>query len=141
MHGVGEVKLEEYGPAFVSVIKEYVEANNVDVPTGAELPALAPRGGGVNRNGDSSSGPLSGTHEATREMLAQGLSIDQIANERGLARNTVIGHMERITYQGFRLDLTHVAPRAWKIGHYRRSVPGVGERHARACERAAWGRV
>ena len=61
-------------------------------------------------------GPLSGTHETTREMLAQGLSIDQIANERGLARNTVIGHMERITYQGFRLDLTHVAPEPGRLG-------------------------
>ena len=116
MHGVGEVKLEEYGPEFVSVIKEYVEANDVEVPTGVELPALAPRGGGVNRNGDSSGGPLSGTHEATREMLAQGLSIDQIANERGLAKNTVIGHMERIAYQGIRLDITHVTSEPERLG-------------------------
>ena len=71
---------------------------------------------GVNRNGDSSGGPLSGTHEATREMLAQGLSIDQIANERGLAKNTVIGHMERIAYQGVRLDLTHVPPEPERLG-------------------------
>ena len=110
MHGVGEVKLEEYGPEFVSAIREYVEANNVEVQTGAELLALAPRSGGVNRNGDSCGGALSGTHETTREMLAQRLSIDQIANERGLAKNTVIGHMERIAYRGIRLDLSHVAP-------------------------------
>ena len=116
MHGVGEVKLEEYGPVFVSAIREYVEVNNVEVPTGAELLAVAPRSGGVNRNGDSRGGPISGTHETTREMLAQGLSIDQIANERGLARNTVIGHMERITYQGFRLDLTHVTPEPERLG-------------------------
>ena len=116
MHGVGEVKLEEYGPVFVSAIRENVEVNNVEVPTGAELLAVAPRSGGVNRNGDSRGGPISGTHETTREMLAQGLSIDQIANERGLARNTVIGHMERITYQGFRLDLTHVTPEPARLG-------------------------
>ena len=116
MHGVGEVKLQEYGPEFVSVIKEYVEANNVEVPTGVELPALAPRSRGANRNGDSRDGALSGTHETTREMLAQGLSIDQIANERGLAKNTVIGHMERIAYQGIQLDLTRVTPEPERLG-------------------------
>ena len=115
MHGVGEVKLEEYGPEFVSAIREYVEANNVEVQTGAELLALAPRSGRENRNGDSRGGSLSGTHETTREMLAQGLSIEQIANERGLAKNTVIGHMERIANQGIRLDLNNVAPKPERL--------------------------
>ena len=44
MHGVGEVKLEEYGPEFVSAIREYVEENNVEVPTGVELPGTGASG-------------------------------------------------------------------------------------------------
>ena len=115
MHGVGEVKLQEYGPEFVGIIRGYVEANDVEVPSGAELLARTPRSGSVGRNGNSKDEGLSGTHEATREMLEQGLSIDQIANERGLARNTVIGHMERIVYQGFRVEVGHVSPEAERL--------------------------
>ena len=110
MHGVGEVKLREYGPEFVTLVSEYVEANNIEVSSSGTLMNYPRVLSTAERRGNSEDGSLSATHETTREMLAEGMSIDRIAQERGLARNTVIGHMERITAQGVDLELEHLAP-------------------------------
>ena len=106
VHGVGEAKLDEYGPEFVEVIRAYAEANDVEAPVGPVPPLRAEK----TRNGPSSNGVLSGTHEKTREMIEEGLTLDEIAEGRGLARNTVIGHLERIARQGIKLDLVRLLP-------------------------------
>ena len=43
-------------------------------------------------------------------MLAQGLTVAQIARQRNLAETTVIGHMERLASQGELLKLDHLLP-------------------------------
>ena len=110
MHGVGEVKLQEYGPEFVTLVSEYVEAHDIDVPSSGALTNYPRVLSTTGRRGNSEDGSLSATHESTRAMLEQGMTIDQIAQERGLSKNTIIGHMERITAQGVDLELEHFAP-------------------------------
>ena len=50
------------------------------------------------------------TFETTKELLAQGLTVSQIAEHRGLAATTILGQLERISDQGEILDLTHLLP-------------------------------
>ena len=50
------------------------------------------------------------TYETTKELLSQGLSIGEIAQQRGLAETTIVGHLERVSQQGETLDLGHILP-------------------------------
>ena len=115
IHGVGEAKLDEYGPEFVEVIRGYVEANKIEVPTGNSLPLLMHDGRQINRGADDGGRPLGRTYERTREMLEQGMSLDEIAQERGLAKSTVIGHMERIVGNGIAVEVSHLLPKTSKM--------------------------
>ena len=108
--GVGQAKLQQYGADFLRVICAYAEANgisavNYDALVG-ERPAPDPqaRARGQKERGQGA------TFETTRELLAQGLTISQITEQRGLAATTIIGHLERISEQGEILDLTHLPP-------------------------------
>ena len=48
-------------------------------------------------------------------MLSRGLSISQIARQRGLTETTIVGHLERMTDQGVVLDLEHLLPSAERL--------------------------
>ena len=93
------------GRDFVEVIRGYVEANGIDVPAG---PVPLFRGEGP-QSGPSRDGVLSNTYERTREMVEEGMTLDEIAERRGLARNTIISHLERIVAVGIDMDLKHLA--------------------------------
>ena len=108
--GVGQAKLQQYGADFLQVICAYAEANGIpavtyDAPAG-ERPAPDPqeRERGHRQRGRGA------TLETTKELLAQGLTVSQIAEQRGLAATTILGHLERISDQGEILDLTHLLP-------------------------------
>ena len=106
IHGVGEAKLDEYGPEFVEVIRGYVEANGVEAPAGpVPLFQARKRQSGTSRDGVSSS-----TYEKTREMIEEGLTLEEIAKGRGLARNTVVSHLENIVRRGVKVDLARMLP-------------------------------
>ena len=90
--------IPEYGQSYQLLDGEYVED------------------GAANRNEDTSGGSISTTHEKTRTMLEQGLSLDEIANERGLAKSTVMSHIERIAARGVAVSVRHIAPKSERLG-------------------------
>ena len=106
IHGVGRVKLEEYGPTFMKTIRDYVEANNIILHRTRRHTE-----GNLGRGTVNDSNALSPTYEKTKELLEQGLSLDEVAEMRGLARTTIIGHIERIDARGFFVDVSYMAPR------------------------------
>ena len=79
IHGVGRLKLQEYGSKFTSVIRDYVRANNITIDRGANH-----RRTGNNLRRDAYRNQLSPTHEMTRQMLEEGHSLDEIASKREL---------------------------------------------------------
>ncbi len=102
--GVGEVKLEQYGPRFLEVIRSYAEANDRPERTSVVQRSV----GGQERERRQ---PRRGnTYDITREMLSQGLSISQIARQRGMVETTIIGHIERMADRGVALELGHLLP-------------------------------
>ncbi len=113
--GVGEVKLEQYGREFLEVIRRYAEVNNLPDRTESAPIRQQPgeRAGGRER--ERRERRLGDTYDTTRELLSQGLSISQIAQQRGLSETTICGHLERIADQGVVLDVEHLLPAPEKL--------------------------
>ncbi len=75
INGVGEMKLERYGAAFLAVIRDY------------PLPEI------LNNN-------FSDTINETLSMYQDGLSIEQIAEKRELTLSTIYGHLADVIEAG-----------------------------------------
>ena len=58
--------------------------------------------------------------------MEQRLSISQIAQRRSLAKTTIIGHLERMAWQGLILDLEHLLPSAEKLDNIREAFNVCG---------------
>ena len=103
--GVGAVKLEQYGPDFLAVIRAYAESNGLPLKQQSNAPDRPVQPGRPERR-------LGATYDETRELLSRKLSIVEIAEQRGIEETTVIGHIERLAAQEETLDLAHLLPDA-----------------------------
>ena len=125
IHGVGEAKLAQYGPDFLTVIRNFAKANGLPVRTEPEPgPAQSPTADGdVGRER-----PVrrAATANETLSLMSQNLSVGQIAQQRGLAETTIIGHLERLAAQGAVLDLEHLIPSAEKLSQIEEAFDAVG---------------
>ncbi len=98
--GVGAVKLEELGDTFLSVIVDFARSNGLEEK---EAP--------VRRRKDSSRVKAAGsTYDQTKQLLQQGMTVDEVAQQRGLAESTIAGHIERLIQAGEQLDLSSYLP-------------------------------
>ena len=107
VRGVGTAKLQSYGQQFIDVIRAYASAHGLPeriAHGGNQIPTETRK----NNRAEPQWHGRSSTYDATKELLAQGLSVAEIARERGLAETTVIAHLERIADLGETLDLAHV---------------------------------
>ena len=91
IEGVGLNKLVKYGNVFIEAISDYVSKNNIDVPD------LAPTKKVKALKQD--------TKLVSYEMFSNGMSIEDIVNERGLTRITIEGHLIDCFEKGMDLNL------------------------------------
>ncbi len=84
LSGVGQRKLESYGQAFMDVILQYAPASESDVeqPMKQRMPIV------------------SDTVLATWELLKEGLSPEQVAAKRNLAKSTIYTHCAELVEAG-----------------------------------------
>ncbi len=98
--GVGDAKLRDFSERFLLVINEYMRANGQ--PEAVErVPVSAPKK------------KVRGISISIRESAAlanQGLSFEEVAEERGITETTVRNHLERFVQEGGHLDLGHLMP-------------------------------
>jgi ATP-dependent DNA helicase RecQ len=92
--GIGEIKLQKYGAAFIREIVNYCEKNNltsrIDLKTSKrERKARTKR----NVNGQN-------TYEVSLEMFLSGMNISEIAQKREMTKNTVENHLARFIASG-----------------------------------------
>ena len=113
IHGVGDVKLEQYGPEFLEVIRGYSEVNGLPDRTGVSVKRQQP--GEISGERKWPESRRGATYDETKSLLEQRLSVSQIAQQRGLAETTIIGHLERMAGEGLILDLEHLLPSAEKL--------------------------
>ena len=101
--GVGKVKIEQLGEAFLSVICGYASSNNLE--------ERAKPGRGVDELRRVKDEIAAGsTFDQTKKLLRQGLTIEEVAQRRGLAHRTISEHLERLVRSGEEIDLRPLMP-------------------------------
>ncbi len=113
IHGVGAMKLEQYGDDFLDAIRAYAMPRGLGDRTHQTALGSGRRqilGGGERRQSGGATRQAS-TYEQTRLLLAQGLTIGQAAERRGLTTMTITNHIDRLVAEGAAIDLTpHMPP-------------------------------
>jgi ATP-dependent DNA helicase RecQ len=98
--GVGDAKLRDFSERFLKVINEYMEANGQ--PESVErVPVSAPK---------KRARGISTSIRESAALVNQGLSFEDVAEERGINETTVRSHLERFIQEGGHLDLGHLMP-------------------------------
>ncbi len=98
--GVGAVKLEQLGETFLSVISEHARSHGLEE---RDIPGR--RRDRIHREYRAGS-----TFDLTKQLLKQGMTIDEVAQQRGLARSTIENHLERLIRSGEQFDLRPLMP-------------------------------
>ena len=100
--GAGEQKLKIFGNEFLQEINKYARENNLQPK---EFPSIRRRK--KERKLRSASG---GTYQITREFLEKKIPIADIAKTRGLAEDTIVSHIEKMSASGQNLDIEYLKP-------------------------------
>ncbi|MEO1507628.1 MAG: DNA helicase RecQ [Cyanobacteria bacterium J06633_23] len=95
--GVGKRKLEQYGQVFTQEIQQFCQSHN-----------LTPNTGGTASATTTTSDALTATQISTHALHQQGLSLSEIAIERGLRLGTIIEHMEKLMASDRKVDLNQL---------------------------------
>ena len=98
--GVGDAKLRDFSERFLEVINEYVEANGQPAAV-KRVPVSAPK----NRVRG-----ISMSIRETKDLVAQGLSFEEVAEQRAISETTIRSHLERFIQEGGQVDLGHLMP-------------------------------
>ena len=97
--GVGMKRFENYGEAFIKLILEHGYPRAV--PTADDSPGSDDFGPAPRTAAQKAADrDVNGTEEVTLKLHLQGLSVDEIAAQRGLAHSTIGGHLERAYAKG-----------------------------------------
>ena len=114
--GVSDSKLEQFGDRFLYVVREHALAHNLeerDIPARKRI-----RSDRVILPGS--------TYDQTRQLLQQGLSIGEVARERGLAESTIASHLNRLVRAGEKLDLGPLLPSQERFDKIRAALVETG---------------
>jgi ATP-dependent DNA helicase RecQ len=95
--GVGESKLQQFGAAFLTVIRDHAGPNGREDLLEGRVES-GPSAGRKDRKG--SSGGIGNSVKETRGLLLQGMPLDEIARSRGFAVRTVVGHVVSLIESG-----------------------------------------
>jgi len=98
--GVGDAKLRDFSERFLEVINEYMQANGQPVAVNP-IPVSAPK---KRVRG------ISMSIRETKDLVAQGLSFEEVAEQRGISETTIRSHLERFIQEGGQIDLGHLMP-------------------------------
>jgi ATP-dependent DNA helicase RecQ len=92
--GVGDLKMQKYGADFLEVIRDYCDCNNL----ASRIELKSPKRELKKRTKRDQNGQ--NTYDVSLEMFRAGLSIDEIARERGVMPSTIETHLVRFIPTG-----------------------------------------
>ena len=98
--GVGARKLDQLGDAFLSVIVAHARSHSLEE---RDIPVRW-------RNKSSQVKTAGSTYDQTKQLLQQGMTIEEVAQRRGFTNKTIAGHIERLIQSGEQLDLGPLMP-------------------------------
>jgi ATP-dependent DNA helicase RecQ len=104
--GVGETKLAQFGPAFLEAITAHATHHGLaekPVPhTRSNIKKMQRTSGQTVRDNS--------IYSETRELIERGLSLDEVANQKGVTVGTIINHIEKLLDGGQTVNLESVRP-------------------------------
>jgi ATP-dependent DNA helicase RecQ len=107
VNGVGAQKLAKFGTLFLDAICAYAKEHNIQPKVSAPTELVRTRSPFIYTQ---QSARVSSTFEETKRLIQEKKSIEEIAQLRGLAPSTVIGHLEKLAAADPRLDIDHLKP-------------------------------
>ena len=90
--GVGEGKAKRYGEDFISIIKKYVEENNIERPEDMRVRSIANR---------------SKLKIAIIEAIDRRVALDDLAEREGIDLSELLNEIESIVYSGTKLNIDY----------------------------------
>ncbi|ETR74403.1 MAG: ATP-dependent DNA helicase recQ [Candidatus Magnetoglobus multicellularis str. Araruama] len=96
IHGVGEVRLERYGDAFLGIIRNYCSANNILEKKKPNYSTPAPRKS------------ISSRAIEIGQLFNKGQSIDDLQMAFSIKKGTIIGHLNTCIENDFALDIKNI---------------------------------
>lgn len=102
IRGIGKRTAAKYGEALVKLVAAYRQKHGI---TEVELPPTP--AAGENGEGKGGKPPRTNTRQISLDMFEEGLSIERIAEERGLVVSTVEGHLAEFVRSG-ELDINRL---------------------------------
>lgn len=116
LFGVGQSKLKEFGEEFLVTINLFVKEHG-----------LKERSIPKNKTGLSvKKSSRSNTVNETLALLDEKLSIEQIAEQRGLSIGTIIAHIEKLIYSSESPDINHLRPKESELNVIREAFESAG---------------
>lgn len=112
--GVGDVKMDKYGLDFLKTVKEYCRENDLDSKMDLKNPKRETKKR-TKRNSDGEN-----TFDVSLKLFRSGLSIQEVADERGLSSNTIETHLVKFIPTG-EIKLTEIVP-AEKVDAIRQAI-------------------
>jgi ATP-dependent DNA helicase RecQ len=108
--GVGETKLAQFGSAFLEAITAHTEQHDIAEKT-------IPINRAALRKGSKTKSEIfraSSTYAETGRLLDQNMSLEDIANSRGVTIGTVISHIEKLIETNQPIKIKNIEPSAEK---------------------------
>ena len=101
MSGVGNQKLIQFGEIFMAAIRQYVQEHAIVPPTATTRTSVQ------RWSKPASEGK---TYQETKQYVLQGMTLDAIAQARGLSPTTIVGHIEWLAAHDTEVDLQYLRP-------------------------------
>ena len=90
IHGFGKKKAERFGKEIIYIVEKFCRQNNLQLNTDKTL----------SKKSKSRSPEKSPTKQITYELFEEGKTVEEIAEERGLATGTIAGHLSQFVGSG-----------------------------------------
>lgn len=105
--GFGDYKVSKYGAQFLKVINRYTAEHHLT----SRIQLRAPKKEKKARTERSAKPSVTSTMKATLSMFSEGMSISEIAGQRGLAATTIETHLAAFVEAG-ELDIYRLVPKS-----------------------------
>ena len=115
--GVGRAKLEDLGEPFLDCINSYAKEHGVPETAGNER----------TTPGEPRPGVVGQSFRETGKLISEGVSLEEVAEARGLAVTTVIGHLERLVESGVPVEWEHLLPASLERGVIEPVFDAIGD--------------
>ncbi len=114
--GVGEAKLRELSGPFLRAIRDYVKANGH--PQVNKFEQEPPQ--------EKRTRIVGNTYLETGSIISTGATIAEVAEQRGLAETTIIGHLERLVQEGEDVYFDHLLPSSERVKAIKEAFDTMG---------------